>query len=121
MGEEVMTVLIVGIVFFSVITFVKILSDNKIRSKLIDKGMLDENVKYLYSSRLEYHVPAALKWGMVLIGIGLAFLIGQLGPSDITGEITVGSMFLLAGLGLISYYFIAKGMAKRYEEEGPAR
>jgi len=113
MGEQLMGVLIVGIIFFSVVVFVKILSDNRIRSKLIEKGMLDENVKYLYSNRLEYHVPSALKWGMVLIGVGLAFLIGQLVPYDISDEVTVGSMFVLAGIGLLVYYAIAKRMADR--------
>ncbi len=111
MGEELMTVMIVGIVFFSILAFVKILTDSKIRNQLINKGMLDEKVKYLYIDKMEYRGPAALKWGMVLIGVGAAFLIGQLVPVDYTGEVTVGSMFLLAGLGLILYYFIAKRLA----------
>jgi hypothetical protein len=118
MGEHTMSVLIVGICFFSVVAFVKIVSDNKVRSKLIDKGMVDENVKYLYTNRLEYHCPAAMKWGMVLIGIGLAFLIGVWAPSDLQGEITAGSIFILAGLGLIIYYIIAKRMANQTEGEG---
>lgn len=113
-----MGVLIVGICFFSVLAFVKIISDNKVRSKLIDKGMVDENIKYLYTTRLEYHCPAAMKWGMVLIGIGLAFLIGIWAPSDLQGEVTAASIFVLAGLGLIVYYFIAKRMANQAEREG---
>jgi len=117
MGEDVSAIFIVGIIFFSVVAFAKIFSDNKIRHELINKGMLDENVKYLYSSRLEYHVPSALKWGMVLIGVGLAFLIGQLVPRDITGEVTIGSMFVLAGSGLLLYYFIAKKMVNESEEK----
>jgi hypothetical protein len=116
MDDQLMSVMIVAICFFSVIAFVKIISDNKIRSKLIDKEMLDENVKYLYASGTNGNVPSSLKWGMVLIGLGLAFLIGLLVPSDYTGEITVGSMFVLAGLGLIVYYFIARSMAKKSKE-----
>ena len=116
MDEHLMSVMIVSIVFFSIIAFVKIISDNKIRSKLIDKEMVNEKAKFLYPSRLEYHVPAALKWGMVLIGVGLAFLIGQVVSSDISEEITIGSMFLLAGLGLVVYYFIAKRVIKQSDE-----
>ena len=115
MGEQLMSVLIVGIIFFSIVAFAKILSEDKIRHKLIDKGMLDENVKFLYANQMEYHVPSALKWGMVLIGVGLAFLIGQLMPSDISGEVTVGSMFVLAGVGLLVYYAIARKMMNRSE------
>ena len=105
-----------GICFFSVVALVKILSDNKIRAKLIDQGKLDESIKYLYPPKMEAHVPSALKWGMVLIGVGLAFLAGQLVPPEFTGEVTVGSMFFFAGLGLVLYYFIARKAANRSEE-----
>ena len=117
MDGELMSVLIVGIIFFSLVFFVKVIADNKIRSKLIEKGMLDEKVQYLYSSKYDQHVPSALKWGIVLIGVGLAFLIGQLVPIDYTGEVTVGSMFILAGLGLLIYYFIAKRMVDESDKK----
>jgi len=106
-------ILITAIVFFSIVAFVKILVDAKIRHKLIDKGMVDENVKYLYPEKSELNVSASLKWGMVLVGIGLGFIIGQLVPSRISDEVTVGSMFTLAGLGLILYYLIAKRMINK--------
>jgi len=106
-------ILITAIIFFSVIAFLKILVDAKIRHKLIDKGMVDENIKYLYPERSELNVPASLKWGMVLVGIGLGFVIGQLVPSHMSDEVTVGSMFILAGLGLILYYFVAKKMINK--------
>jgi len=114
---EIVPVFIVGIVFFSLVSFVKILSDNKIRHKLIEKNLVDDNVKYLYSDRFEYGVPSALKWGMVLIGVGLAFLIGQLVPSHLEEKVTIASLFILAGLGLVLYYFIAKKIGDRYSEK----
>jgi hypothetical protein len=49
-----------------------------------------------------------VKWGMVLIGIGLALLLGQLFPYDITEAMTIGFMFLFAGLAFLIYYFIQK-------------
>jgi hypothetical protein len=113
MDAEIMSALIVGIVFVSVLGFVKMLSDNKIRSKLIDKDMVNENIKHLYSTRFDANVPGALKWGLALIGIGAAFLIGLLVPVEVQGEVTVGSMFLLAGLGFLVYYGIAKRLNDR--------
>ena len=38
----------------------------------------------------------------------MAFLIGEIVPHSMKGEITVGSMFILAGLGLLIFYFIFK-------------
>ena len=100
-------VFIVGIVFFSVIFLVKVVSDNRIRRKLIESGTVDENVKHLYASKPGGNGPASLKWGMVLIAIGLAFLIGQLVP-HLEGEITVACMFIFSGIALLLFYFLAK-------------
>jgi len=110
-------VLITGIVFISILLLIKYILDSRIKSKLIEKGLVDENVKYLYGNRLEGNVPAALKWGIVLIGIGLAFMIGQLVPGEMQEEITISAMFLLAGLGLISYYFIGKKISRQEEDK----
>ena len=48
----------------------------------IDKGMVDDNIKYLYRENGETRALGTLKWAMVLIGIGLAVIVGQLVPAD---------------------------------------
>jgi hypothetical protein len=106
-------VFIVAIIFFALLGAVKVFADNRIRSKLIDKGLVDENVKYLYGGHMDANVPSAMKWGLVLIGVGTAFLIGQLVPYEMEMEVTIGAMFVLAGLGLMIYYFLAKSMMKK--------
>ena len=80
--------------------------DNKTRRLLIEKGMVDEKLKYLFTEPPQS--LSSMKWGMVLIGIGLALFIGQIFSSDLTEEATMGLMFLFAGLGFIIYYFMAK-------------
>jgi len=103
--------------FIVVAAIVKIVTDNRTRQKLIDKGLVDENVKYLFANKLEYTAPSSLKWGMVLVGVGLAILIGQMLPRRISEEVTIGAIFMFAGLGLLLYYFIASRMVKKSEEE----
>jgi len=71
--EVLMPIAVIG--SFAVI--IKIMLDARTRNKLIDKGLVDEKVKYLFS---RYHGPeqrklSNLKWGMVLVGIGLAALL----------------------------------------------
>ncbi len=117
MDSDFTPVFIVSIVFFSCLMAIKILAEARIKNRLIDKGMVDENIKYLTASGAAHSIPGALKWGMVLVGLGLAFLIGILVPEEITGEVTVGSMFLMAGLGLIIYYFLAKRMVDTDQEK----
>ena len=113
--NDIEPVLICAIIFFAFIALIKILSDNRVRRLLIEKGVVDENVKYLYANRLEAYAPASLKWGMVLVGIGLAFLIGVFMPS-LKEAITVSFIFILGGAGLIIYYFYARSVMKKSED-----
>ena len=92
---------------------IKIVSDNRTRQKLIEKGMVDENVKYLFYDKFEQNVPSSLKWGLVLISIGLARLIVRLIPTYYVEEITIGAMFIAAGLALLIFYFIAKSKSEQ--------
>jgi len=46
--ENLAEALIPVFIFMPVALIIKIISDNNIRRKLIDKGMVDENVKYLF-------------------------------------------------------------------------
>jgi len=109
-------VLIVGIVFFSIVGIIKVLSDNRLRQKLIEKGQLDENVKYLYSSS-RHQTLSSLKWGFVLIGLGLALLIGQLAPPDVKDEMIIGGMFILAGLGLLLFYHLSNQLVNKSDKK----
>ncbi len=106
------------IVFFGVVAYViKIILDNATRKKLIDKGMVDENVKYLYMDRPTSQTLSALKWGMVAIGIGAAIFIGQMVQYDLREEVTIGCMFIFGGLALVIYYPIANRMLKKHKKE----
>ena len=58
---------------------------------------------------------SSFKWGLVLIGIGVAFFIGNLW--DLHEELVVGLMFILAGLGFFVYYFLATKEMKKSPEE----
>jgi len=99
--------------FIALAAIIKWGMDNKTRRLLIEKGMVDEKVKFLYGEH--DRSLSSIKWGMVLIGIGLALLIGQIYRYDLSDEATIGLMFLFAGLGFIIYYFLAK---KKMSENG---
>ncbi len=113
MSEGLTGVLIVFIIFSTAAFVIKVVSDNRIRRRLIESGQLDEKVKFLtfHSGRRPADPLSSVKWGMVMIGIGLALLIGQLFPYDVTEEMTFGLMFLFAGLAFLIYYNIQKRQA----------
>jgi hypothetical protein len=114
-------VLIPIVVFAGFAFIIKIILDYATRRKLIDKGMVDESIKYLYLARPEGQVASSLKWGMIAIGIGAAIFVGQMVRPSLQEEITIGCMFLFGGIGLVIYYAITRKTIERSgrENSGP--
>jgi len=118
--------ILVPIVLFIVIGWIiKVLSDNRTKNMLIQKELVNENVKFLYEDRLDKYVPSSLKWGMVLIALGLAIFIGKI-LAELPGimmrshdeeTIIFALMFIFGGLALIIYYSIASKKMKKEEEK----
>ncbi len=106
------------VMFVVVPIIIKMLSDNKTRRMLIEKGLVDEKVKYLFMNKPKEYVSSSLKWGMVLIAIGLAVFVGQMAPKELMEEVTIGAMFVFGGIALVIYYAIA---SKKINEQDRTR
>lgn len=119
MSEGLTAILIVSVIFSTAAFVIKVISDNRIRRRLIEAGQVDEKVKYLYfrSERRTGEPLSSVKWGLVLVAVGIALLLGQIFPYDITQMMTTGFMFLFAGIAFLIYYFIQKGKSEESVEE----
>jgi hypothetical protein len=117
MSENLVPIFVLGVIGYFVVELVRVVSENRLRHKLIEKGLVDEKVKLLLESRPLAQLDGSLKWGIVLIAVGLAFMfaygIHSWVPSAIREEITAGAVFFMAGLGMIVYYFLARGQEKK--------
>ena len=113
---DLIAVFILGVIGYFILELVKVVSENRLRHKLIEKGLVDEKVKLLLDSRPLAQLDGSLKWGIVLIAVGLAFMfaygIYNWVPSAVREEITAGVVFFMAGLGMIVYYFLARRQEK---------
>lgn len=114
MGSDVFVLLII---FGSITAIVKIISDNRIRRMLIEKGDIDENIKYLFTDKNAYAVPTSLKWGMVLVALGLAFLVSQFLPVRHDEAMLFALLFIFGGAALVAYYFIGKKMLEKQNQQ----
>lgn len=94
--------------FYIVYLIIKTVSDNRLRQKLIDKGLVDEKAKYLFVKNSEMQPMPSLKWGIVLIAIGIALFINSMFPLLMEGPASFGFVAILAGLAFVVYFFIAK-------------
>lgn len=86
------------------------------RKQLIEKGLVDEKVKYLQFNNMENFAPSSLKWGLVFMFVGVAIIIMRIISEYIPGEVVLGAMLIAAGLGLLVYYMIADAARKNYQK-----
>ena len=108
---------IVFVIFGSIAFVIKVLSDNRVRTRILEDAKIEGNEKL---ALIQTEGPAnrplqSVKWGLVLIAIGLALTIGNLFPYQVSEEMTFGLGFLFAGLSFLIYYFIAKRIAESEE------
>ena len=111
-------VLQMSVVFGSIVLVVKFLTEYFTRRRLIDKGLVDEKVKYLFADAGMTHLLSNIKWGIILIAIGLALFWKELSPYRVEDETIWGLMFLLGGIGFLVYYFIAKSHIEKRRQDG---
>jgi hypothetical protein len=108
MTEFLTPVFIMGIIFGSIIAIVYLSIRKKERMALIEKGM-DARI---FETR---RTPMSLKWGILLIGIGVGILLGRLFTafSCLGEEVSYFSMITLCGgISLLIYHIIAWRMEK---------
>jgi hypothetical protein len=112
-------VIIVPIVFGTMAFALKLILDYRTRSQIINKGLVDEKVKYLFENLGRVSPLNNLKWGMVLLGIGVALLFKQIAPFYVSSSSTFGLMFILAGFGFLVYYAISDKLLKKDDSAHP--
>ncbi len=117
MWETLLPAFVMAILTFSIVYVVRIISDNKLRRAIVDSGNLGENAKYLFSGIKTDDSLSAIKWGLVLIALGLALFLSRLFFDSDEGEITLGLMFLFSGIAFLIYNRIAnshfRGLGER--------
>jgi hypothetical protein len=114
MNEFFETVLPMLVVFGTLAFVVKTTLEYRMRRQLIEKGLVDDKARAMFAGPIT--TETSIKWGMVLIGIGLAILLGEMFPYSISDEITVSLIFLFSGVGLIVFYLISPWLAKRHKD-----
>lgn len=84
---------------------------HKERMTIIEKGLVSEDLKYLYAGiRFKTNPFSSLKYGLLALFIGVGILLSTFLAQIYMGseeQVTAGIIFLFAGLGLITFYAIA--------------
>lgn len=117
--------LMAAVVFFAIITFVKIMSSHFLKRKIIKNGhfdradILDQNTEVEVKKHVKYDQYPALKWGLVAFFGGLGFivleLLGAYYPEfkHYSSAMPYGIFFMFTSVGFLLYYLI---MSKKVNE-----
>lgn len=106
------------IIFPTIYFIIKLSLEYATRNKLIEKGLAKEDLKHLFRTNgKDRYLSGSLKWGMVLLFVGLVMIVLKLLPFYLEGEIIFGAMLIAAGAGLLGYYFMAASRAKAEKQQ----
>ncbi len=97
--------ILIPIAFFvSVVMAIKIIADSRLRRRLTDTNASEELIKSMVQADEQARRMAALKWGLVLTLIGLAFGFISAAHLDSNNPGTWGLLIGAAGLGMLAFH-----------------
>ena len=109
-------IIIAPVFFISLAYVIKVISDNRLRRHVVEKGLVNPDLIHLKLGVAKDPI-VNVKWGLILVGIGLAALIGPYLPGD-SDETIVALMFLFAGAGFLIYFAIARSHVQQEAGSG---
>ena len=113
-------VVLVGFFVF-VLGMTKVLSDNWTRRKLIEARVSDDVIRTLFRKESDPEIFAALKWGMVLVALGLGLIAAQQLHTSFNEPMAWGVVLVFGGMGLLAYYAVARALLRRDAAAIPER
>jgi hypothetical protein len=98
--------IIIGTIFFGIVSIIKAISEHFLRRKMIDNNNLDE--KTVHALKLESNPYASLKWGMVALFGGIGLILLEFIPYDYNSPLPFGLEAVMISLGFLLYYFFVQ-------------
>ncbi len=118
-------VLLLAVLAWALVTTARTFSEHRTRRKLMEARLDDREIRAFLARPERADLFASLKWGLLLVGVGMGLVTAQFLPYGGEDPITYGLMFLYGGLALLLYHVIAAVIARRDRErdarEAPVR
>nr|WKN34749.1 hypothetical protein K4G66_20450 [Tunicatimonas sp. TK19036] len=104
--------IIVGVIFYGIVSIVKTITDYQLRRKLISLGHVDQKSTEILSQTRNSHLDS-LKWGLIILFGGIGFIIISIPIINIDSPLPFGIMSVCIALGFLLYFFIAQRMTEK--------
>jgi hypothetical protein len=111
--EVFMPISILGSFGASLYFFTKVLTDYMLRKKMIDKGYVGEEAQSIFKSYSGDNRYGSLKWGMLFLTGGLAFIIMHALDVRPDTPLPYGIFTVSLSIGFLTYYFLVRKETKK--------
>ncbi|MFT7687422.1 MAG: hypothetical protein ACI9FB_002775 [Candidatus Azotimanducaceae bacterium] len=112
MPDELIPIIIVPALLFCIAYITRVISDNRIRRELMNNNATSEIIQKLFLDNRDSDTTGNLKWGIVLIGIGLSLACIQITSLTENDPLTYGVVFIFGGAGLLLFYALSNRINK---------
>ena len=94
------------VLFVCIVVAIKIVVESRLRRRLAETNASEDLIKSMLQADEQARRLSALKWGLVMTLLGLAF--GLVSALHLTGDSpgTWGLLIGSAGIGMLAYHFI---------------
>lgn len=116
MSEGLAIMSVIGIIAYGIITLVRLITEYKLKRRLIDKAevnegfssALEDSMKSI-STNIEQNRYPTLKWGLVFLFAGIGFIVLEFIEHDFRSPLPFGILSASVSIGFLIYYFLMKG------------
>jgi hypothetical protein len=103
---------------FTIVSVTRLVSEGRTRRRLIEAGVTPELVRSLTAAQgQDLGLHNALKWGLVMLALGVALIVVQFVPFRPDEPIAFGIVLVFVALGLLAYYAAGRRLERA---RGPA-
>ena len=112
MPGELIPIIIVPAFFFCIAYVTQVISDNRIRREFIKNNVSADIVQKLFLDNRAESISGNLKWGIIMVAIGLALSVIHSTRLSEDEPLTYGIVFMFGGGGLLLYYVVRRVFLK---------
>jgi uncharacterized protein DUF6249 len=99
---------------YIIVSMTRIITDSRTRRRLLEGGASPELAKTLATPAPDDPgLFSALRWGIVLASVGLAFILIQFLPYRVDDPIALGLVLVFGGAGLLTYHVSARRLMRK--------
>jgi hypothetical protein len=94
--------------FLTVIMTITLSTRHKERRMIIERGLNPDEIKALYAQNIHLAPLSSMKWGIILLFVGVTLLLGNYLKYryDVGDSVLIGMVLIAAGAGLLLFYAI---------------